>query len=64
MDPADDGEEPHLLFLLTHEIKSGDDQVLFKRLQFVRRNRDGSATLRAGHRTLTWKSSRLLTVRC
>ena len=44
VDPADDGEEPHLLFLLTHEIKSGDDQVLSKRLQFVRVATDGSAT--------------------
>jgi hypothetical protein len=44
VDPADDGEEPHLLFLLTHEIKSGDDQVLSKRLQFVRVAPDGSVT--------------------
>lgn len=44
VDPADEGEEPHLLFLLTHEIKSGDDQVLSKRLQFVRVAPDGSAT--------------------
>jgi hypothetical protein len=44
VDPADDGEEPHLLFLLTHEIKSGDGQVLSKRLQFVRVATDRSAT--------------------
>jgi superfamily II DNA or RNA helicase len=44
VDPADDGEDPHLLFLLTHEIKSGDDQVLSKRLQFVRVAPDGSVT--------------------
>jgi len=43
VDPADDGEEPHLLFLLTHEIKSGDGQVLSKRLQFVRVAPDDSA---------------------
>ncbi len=43
VDPSDEGEEPHLLFLLTHEIKSGDDQVLSKRLQFVRVVPDGSA---------------------
>jgi len=43
VDPAEDGEEPHLLFLLTHEIKSGDGQVLSKRLQFVRVTPDGSA---------------------
>lgn len=44
VDPADDGEEPNLLFLLTHEIKSGDGQVLSKRLQFVRVTRTGAAT--------------------
>ena len=43
VDPTDDGEEPHLLFLLTHEIRSGDDQTLSKRLQFVRVAPDGSA---------------------
>ena len=44
VDAADDGEEPHLLFLLTHEIKSGDGQVLSKRLQFIRVTPDGAAT--------------------
>ena len=44
VDPTDDGDEPHLLFLLTHEIKSGDGQILSKRLQFVRVAPDGSAT--------------------
>jgi superfamily II DNA or RNA helicase len=44
VDPADDGEEPHLLFLLTHEIKSGDGQILSKRLQFVSVAPNGSAT--------------------
>jgi SNF2 family DNA or RNA helicase len=43
VDPADDGTEPHLLFLLTHEIKSGDNQTLSKRLQFVRVTADGKA---------------------
>ncbi len=43
VDPADDGDEPHLLFMLSHEIKSGNDQVLSKRLQFVRVAPDGSA---------------------
>ena len=43
VDPADDGDEPRLLFLLTHEVKSGDGQVLSKRLQFVRVAPDGSA---------------------
>ncbi|NPD21827.1 helicase-related protein [Corallococcus exiguus] len=44
VDPADEGVEPHLLFLLTHEIKSGDGQMLSKRLQFVRVEPDGSAS--------------------
>lgn len=42
IDPADEGDEPSLLFMLTHEIKSGDGQVLSKRLQFVRVLPDGS----------------------
>jgi superfamily II DNA or RNA helicase len=44
VDPADEGTTPHLLFLLTHEIKSGDEQVISKRLQFVRVEPDGSAS--------------------
>lgn len=43
IDPADEGLEPALLFLITHEIKSGDDTVLSKRLQFVRVGADGKA---------------------
>jgi SNF2 family DNA or RNA helicase len=43
VDPTDDGDAPHLLFLLTHEIKSGDGKVLSKRLQFVRVAMDGTA---------------------
>lgn len=43
VDPADEGTEPHLLFLLTHEISSGDGQVLSKRLQFVRVAPEGTA---------------------
>lgn len=35
VDPADEGEEASLLFLITHEVKSGDSTVLSKRLQFV-----------------------------
>jgi superfamily II DNA or RNA helicase len=42
VDPTDEGAEPWLLFLLTHEVKSGDGQVLSKRLQFVRVNPGGS----------------------
>jgi hypothetical protein len=44
VDPADDGNQLSLLFLLTHEVKSGDGQVISKRLQFVRVRPDGSAT--------------------
>lgn len=44
VDTADDGDQLSLLFLLTHEIKSGDGQVISKRLQFVRVLPDGSAT--------------------
>jgi hypothetical protein len=44
VDPADEGTEPWLLFLLTHEVKSGDGSVLSKRLQFVRVTPDGSAS--------------------
>ena len=44
VDPADDGDQPSLLFLLTHDVKSGDGQVLSKRLQFVRVLPDGRAS--------------------
>ena len=44
LDPADDGLDPWLMFLLTHEVKSGDGQVLSKRLQFIRVNPDGSTS--------------------
>lgn len=43
IDPADSGDQPWLLFMLSHEIKSGDSQVLSKRMQFVHVNPDGSA---------------------
>lgn len=43
LDPSDEGIEPSLIFLLTHEIKSGDGNVLSKRLQFVRVRPDGTA---------------------
>ena len=43
VDPADDGSEPSLLFLLTHEIKGGDGIVLSKRMQFVRVKPDRTA---------------------
>jgi hypothetical protein len=44
VDPADDGTEASLLFLITHEIKSGDNTVLSKRLQFVHVSADGEAS--------------------
>jgi superfamily II DNA or RNA helicase len=44
VDPQDEGQDPWLLFLLTHEVKSGDGTVLSKRLQFVRVGPDGSAS--------------------
>jgi hypothetical protein len=43
IDPADSGDEPSLLFLITHEIKGGDGIVLSKRLQFVQVTPDGLA---------------------
>jgi superfamily II DNA or RNA helicase len=43
VDPSDEGDQSHLLFLLTHEIKSGNGDVLSKRLQFVRVAPDGAA---------------------
>lgn len=44
IDPTDEGEEPHLLFMLTHEIKAGNGQVLSRRLQFVNVAPDGVST--------------------
>jgi superfamily II DNA or RNA helicase len=43
VDSADEGEEASLLFLITHEIKSGDSTVLSKRLQFVHVTPGGKA---------------------
>jgi SNF2 family DNA or RNA helicase len=43
VDPADDLDQPWLLFLLTHQVKSGDGALLSKRMQFIRVNPDGSA---------------------
>ncbi|NTU49920.1 MAG: DUF3883 domain-containing protein, partial [Desulfobulbaceae bacterium] len=44
VDPTDDSNQLSLLLLLTHEVKSGDGQVISKRLQFARVLPDGSAT--------------------
>ncbi|TAE90784.1 MAG: DUF3883 domain-containing protein [Verrucomicrobia bacterium] len=44
VDSADEGWDASLLFLITHEIKSGDGTVLSKRLQFVRVTSDGKAS--------------------
>ncbi|MDP1826612.1 MAG: helicase-related protein [Archangium sp.] len=44
VDPSDEGTAPHLLFLLTHEIKDGSGKVVSKRLQFVRVEPDGRSS--------------------
>jgi hypothetical protein len=44
VDRADEGDQPWLLFLLTHEIKAGDGTTISKRLQFVRVTQDGQAS--------------------
>jgi superfamily II DNA or RNA helicase len=44
VDPSDEGTDPWLLFLLTHEVKSGDGFVISKRMQFVRVGADGSSS--------------------
>jgi superfamily II DNA or RNA helicase len=44
VDPTDDSDQASLLFLLTHEIRSGDSVVLSKRLQFVRVAPSGAAS--------------------
>ena len=44
VDPVDEGTEASLLFLITHEIKSGDSTVLSKRLQFVHVTPAGKAS--------------------
>jgi SNF2 family DNA or RNA helicase len=44
IDPADEGTEPSVIFLLSHEVKSGDDTVLSKRIQFIRVKPDGTAS--------------------
>ncbi|MCA9008491.1 MAG: DUF3883 domain-containing protein, partial [Planctomycetaceae bacterium] len=44
VDASDEGTEPWLLFMLTHEVKSGDGTVISKRLQFVRVTPNGEAS--------------------
>ena len=44
VDSSDEGTEPWLMFMLTHEVKSGDGQVISKRLQFVRVAPNGQST--------------------
>jgi len=43
LDPSDEGTEPSLIYLLTHEVKSGEGAVLSKRLQFVKVSPEGDA---------------------
>jgi hypothetical protein len=42
VDPADEGLIPGIVFLMTHEVISGDEKVISKRLQFVRVGADGT----------------------
>ena len=44
VDPADEGDAPALLLLLTHTVQSGAGQTLSKRLHFVRVTPEGQAT--------------------
>lgn len=44
VDENDEGLEPHLLFMLTHEIKDGQGTMVSQRLQFVRVRADGEST--------------------
>jgi hypothetical protein len=48
-DPADDGETPSVIFLLTHEVRAGaENRPLSRRLQFVRVSLDGQGVVSAG----------------
>jgi superfamily II DNA or RNA helicase len=44
VDPNDETDSPWLLFLLIHEVRSGDGVTLSQRMQFIRVNPDGSAS--------------------
>lgn len=44
IDPTDNGNQPSLIFLLTHEVKSGNNDVISKRLEFIRVEPNGSTT--------------------
>lgn len=44
VDPTDEGVEPSIMFLITHEVTSGGGEVISRRLQFVRVKPDGKAT--------------------
>jgi len=44
VDPADDGIEPSLLFMIDHSVRESEgDKLVSRRLQFVRMRPDGSA---------------------
>ena len=43
MDPADDGAEPSVLVLLSHDVKDAAGRPLSQRVQFVRLRPDGTA---------------------
>jgi superfamily II DNA or RNA helicase len=44
VDPSENATEPYLLFLLSHEVKSGDGAVLSQRMQFVRVSPEGETS--------------------
>jgi hypothetical protein len=44
VDLADPGDQPHVLLMLSHEIRAGDQSLLSRRLQFVAVNEAGEAT--------------------
>jgi superfamily II DNA/RNA helicase len=43
-DPSDPGDQPWLLYLLAHRVKDSTDRTISERIQFIRVDRDKSAT--------------------
>lgn len=43
VDPTDPGNQPWLLYMLTHRIEDSNDQIISERIQFIRVNSDRSA---------------------
>ena len=44
VDPSDPGDQPWLLYLLTHKVKDSQDLTLSERIQFIRVESDGTAS--------------------